>query len=248
MSLNETRRSSSFLRGRSSAFSVVNQGLRTYLLKVYQLMGLGLLVSAATAYLGTREAFARLLFTVTPQGATYSLIGWLVIIAPLILVFMFGSAVRKIDPAKAQTIFWVFSALMGFSYSAIFIAYTAESLFQTFVVASASFGALCLYGYTTKRDLTGMGAFLNMGLWGLIAAMLINIFMKSGPFGYLISVIGVVIFVGLTAYDTQKIKNMYNESDSSDITQTKAISGALTLYLDFINLFMMLLRLMVNRK
>ena len=211
-------------------------------------MGLGLVVSALTAYLGTTPAFLRLLFTISPTGMTYSLLGWAVIIAPLILVFMFGSAVRNLNPNKAQTIFWIFSGLMGFSFSAILISFTAASLFQTFIVTAGAFGGLCLYGYTTKKDLTGLGAFMSMGLWGIIIAMIVNWFMKSPAIAYGISIIGVVVFVGLTAYDSQRIKQMYNPNDSTELSQTKAISGALELYLDFINLFVMLLRFMGDRK
>lgn len=242
----ETRKNSDFLSGTVS--SRVNQGLRTYLLRVYQLMGLGLVVSALTAYLGTTPAFLRLLFTISPTGMTYSLLGWAVIIAPLILVFMFGSAVRDLNVSKAQTIFWIFSALMGFSFSAILLSFTTASLFQTFIVTAGAFGGLCLYGYTTKKDLTGLGAFMSMGLWGIIIAIIVNWFMKSPAIAYGISIIGVVVFVGLTAYDSQRIKQMYNPNDSTELSQTKAISGALELYLDFINLFVMLLRFMGDRK
>ena len=243
----ETKRNSDFLSGTLN--SRVNQGLRTYLLKVYQLMGLGLLVSALTAYLGTTPSFLHLLFTQTLNGGlTYSLFGWLVIIAPLVLVFMFGSAVRNLNASKAQTIFWIFSALMGFSFSTLLISFTAASLFQTFIVTAGAFGGLCLYGYTTKKDLTGLGAFMFMGLLGIIIAAVINFFMKSSAIAYGISMIGVIVFVGLTAYDSQRIKQMYNPNDSSDTSRTKAITGALSLYMDFINLFVMLLRFMGDRK
>lgn len=243
----ETRRNSDFLSGVMN--TQVNQGLRAYLLRVYQLMGLGLLVSALTAYLGTTPAFLRLLFVRTMDGGlTYSLLGWVAIIAPLILVFMFGSAVRNLNVGKAQTIFWIFSALMGFSFSTLLIAFTTASLFQTFVITAGAFGGLCLYGYTTKKDLTGLGAFMSMGLWGIIIAAVVNWFMKSPAIAYGISIIGVVVFVGLTAYDSQRIKQMYNPNDSREVSQTKAISGALSLYLDFINLFLMLLRFMGDRR
>ena len=137
---------------------------------------------------------------------------------------------------------------MGFSFSTLLIAFTMASLFQTFIITAGAFGGLCLYGYTTKKDLTGLGAFMNMGLWGIIIAMIVNWFMKSPAIAYGISIIGVVVFVGLTAYDSQRIKQMYNPNDSSEASQTKAISGALELYLDFINLFLMLLRFMGDRK
>ena len=179
---------------------------------------------------------------------TYSLFGWGVIIAPLILVFMFSSAVRNLNASKAQMIFWIFSALMGFSFSTLLLVFTTASLFQTFIVTAGAFGGLCLYGYTTKKDLTGLGAFMNMGLWGIIIAMLVNWFMKSPAISYGISIIGVIVFVGLTAYDSQRIKSMYDPNDRSEVSQTKAISGALSLYLDFINLFIMLLRFIGDRK
>lgn len=242
----ETKRNSDFLSGTMN--SQVNQGLRTYLLRVYQLMGLGLLVSALTAYLGTTPAFLRLLFVQTTSGMSYSLLGWVAIIAPLVLVFMFGSAVRNLNVSKAQTIFWIFSALMGFSFSTLLIVFTTASLFQTFIVTAGAFGGLCLYGYTTKKDLTGLGAFMSMGLWGIIIAAVVNWFMKSPAVAYGISMIGVIVFVGLTAYDSQRIKQMYNPNDSRELSQTKAISGALSLYLDFINLFLMLLRFMGDRR
>ena len=242
--MNNIKHNDSFLTG---AMGNINVGLRDYMLKVYRFMGLGLLVSALTAYLGTMPAFMRLIFKITPEGITYSLLGWLVIIAPLILVFMFSAAVRKMDTSKAQAIFWSFSALMGFSFSSILLAFTPQSIFQTFIVTSGSFGALCLYGYTTKKDLTAMGTFMMMGLWGLIFAMIINFFMASSGFAYLISILGVVIFAGLTAYDTQRIREMYIEGSSTS-NDTAAIAGALALYLDFINLFLMLLRLMGNRR
>ena len=243
--------------GQQTAFEVtraqektgqINAGLRAYLLRVYQLMGLGLLFSAATAFLGTTPFFMSLLFNVTSQGIQYSVLGWLVIIAPLILVFMFGSAIRQGNSAKAQTLFWVFSGLMGFSFTTILLVFTPASLFQTFIIASGSFGALCLYGYTTKRDLTSMGAFMQMGLWGLIISMIVNFFMQSPTIAYGISILGVAIFVGLTAFDSQKIKMIYSDGDSKEMVNAKAVSGALTLYLDFINLFLMLIQLNGNRR
>lgn len=243
-----TNRNTSFLQGAKKSAAFVNEGLRNYLLRVYKLMGLGLLVSALTAFLGTTEAVRPLLFTITPQGISYTFLGIIIVFAPLVLVFMFGSAVRNINPAKAQAIFWIFSALMGFSFTSILIIYTGESVFQTFLIAAASFGGLCLYGYTTKADLTRLGTFMYMGLWGLVIASIVNFFMQSSALAYGVSFIGVIIFVCLTAYDSQKIKMMYNESDSNDISEAKAISGALALYLDFINLFLMLIRLNGNRR
>ena len=154
----------------------------------------------------------------------------------------------KMSAAKAQTTFWVFAALMGASLSSIFLMYTGASITRVFFITAGTFGAMSIYGYTTKRDLTKLGSFLMMGLFGIIIASLVNIFMKSTMMYFVISIIGVLIFVGLTAYDTQKIKNMYLVSDSGEIMGKKAVMGALTLYLDFINLFIMLLRLFGQRR
>ena len=150
--------------------------------------------------------------------------------------------------AKAQTVFWSFAALMGPSLSWILLVYTGVSVARVFFITSATFGAMSIYGYTTKRDLTKLGSFLMMGLIGIIIASLVNIFLKSGMMYFIISILGVLIFVGLTAYDTQKIKNMYAASDSGELMGKKAVMGALTLYLDFINLFIMLLRLFGQRR
>ncbi len=150
--------------------------------------------------------------------------------------------------SKAQISFWIFAALMGLSLSSIFLFYTGTSITRVFLITSATFGAMSIYGYTTKRDLTKFGSFLMMGLIGIILASLVNIFMKSTMMHFVISILGVLIFVGLTAYDTQKIKNMYQSSDTGELIGKKAVMGALTLYLDFINLFIMLLRLFGQRR
>ena len=168
--------------------------------------------------------------------------------APLGIVFYMSFGIRKMSAAKAQTVFWVFASLMGLSLSWILLVYTGVSVARVFFITSATFGAMSIYGYTTKRDLTKLGSFLMMGLIGIIIASLVNIFMKSTMMYFVISILGVLIFVGLTAYDTQKIKNMYLVSDSGEIMGKKAVMGALTLYLDFINLFIMLLRLFGQRR
>tara|TARA_B100000686_G_C16508559_1_gene820881 strand:- start:442 stop:924 length:483 start_codon:yes stop_codon:yes gene_type:complete len=156
--------------------------------------------------------------------------------------------INKMSAVKAQTVFWVFAALMGLSLSWILLVYTGVSVARVFFITSATFGAMSIYGYTTKRDLTKLGSFLIMGLIGIIIASLVNIFLKSSMMYFVISILGVLIFVGLTAYDTQKIKNMYSASDTGELIGKKAIMGALTLYLDFINLFIMLLRLFGQRR
>jgi len=171
-----------------------------------------------------------------------------VILAPLALVFFLSFRINTMTVAAAQTTFAVYAALVGLSLSSIFLIYTGQSVVQTFFVTAASFGALSLYGYTTKRNLSAMGSFLMMGLFGLIIASLVNIFLASSAVQFAISVLGVLIFAGLTAYDTQRIKELYLEADDVAVAGRKAIMGALTLYLDFINLFMFLLQFMGNRK
>jgi FtsH-binding integral membrane protein len=173
---------------------------------------------------------------------------WVIMLAPLGVVFYMSFGIAKMTAAKAQTTFWVFAALMGASLSSIFLMYTGASITRVFFITAGTFGAMSIYGYTTKKDLTKLGSFLMMGLFGIIIASVVNIFMKSTMMYFVISILGVLIFVGLTAYDTQKIKNMYMASDSGELMGKKAVMGALTLYLDFINLFIMLLRLFGQRR
>ena len=175
-------------------------------------------------------------------------LAWIVMLAPLGVVFYMSFGIAKMSASKAQTVFWIFASLMGLSLSSIFLAYTATSITRVFFITAGTFGAMSIYGYTTKRDLTKFGSFLMMGLIGIIIASLVNIFMKSSMMYFIISILGVLIFVGLTAYDTQKIKNMYAASDTGELMGKKAVMGALTLYLDFINLFIMLLRLFGQRR
>ena len=193
------------------------------------------------------------------QGSTYqpnsfgnalffSGLKWVVMLAPLGIVFYMSFGINKMSAAKAQSVFWIFAALMGLSLSWILLVYTGVSVARVFFITSATFGAMSIYGYTTKRDLTKLGSFLMMGLIGIIIASLVNIFLKSSMMYFVISILGVLIFVGLTAYDTQKIKNMYAASDTGELMGKKAVMGALTLYLDFINLFIMLLRLFGQRR
>ena len=222
----------------------IDEGLRAYMLRVYNLMALGLAITGAAAYGTAQMAVSDGQLTAFGQLIFASPLRWVVMLAPLGFVFFLSFRVHKMSVSAAQTTFWAFSALMGLSLSSIFLVYTGQSIVQTFFVTAASFGALSLYGYTTKRDLTGMGSFLFMGLIGLILAMVVNIFLQSSALQFAISAIGVLIFAGLTAYDTQNIKNMYYEGDSSDAAGRKAIMGALRLYLDFINMFMFLLQFM----
>ena len=187
-------------------------------------------------------------FTSIGNALFFSGLKWIVMLAPLGVVFYMSFGINKMSASKAQTVFWVFAALMGLSLSWILLVYTGASVARVFFITSATFGAMSLYGYTTKRDLTKFGSFLMMGLIGIIIASLVNIFLKSSMMYFVISILGVLIFVGLTAYDTQKIKNMYVASDTGELMGKKAVMGALTLYLDFINLFIMLLRLFGQRR
>ncbi|WP_411195751.1 Bax inhibitor-1/YccA family protein, partial [Rhizobium sp.] len=233
---------------RAQTGEMIDQGLRAYMLKVYNLMALGLAITGVAAYLSFQFAFANGELTAFGQAIYVSPLKWVVILAPLALVFFLSFRIHTMTVAAAQTTFAVYAALVGLSLSSIFLIYTGQSVVQTFFVTAASFGALSLYGYTTKRDLSAMGSFLIMGLFGLIIASLVNIFLASSAVQFAISVLGVLIFAGLTAYDTQRIKELYLEADDVAVAGRKAIMGALTLYLDFINLFMFLLQFMGNRK
>ena len=238
----------------------IDEGLRAYMIRVYNLMALGLAITGVAA-LGTvwfattgdpSAAVATLpngkLLTAFGAALYGSPLRWIVMLAPLGLVFFLSARVHTMSLSAAQTTFWVFAALMGMSLSSIFLVYTTGSIVQTFFITAASFGALSLFGYTTKRDLTGWGSFLIMGVFGLIIAMIVNIFLASPALQFAISAIGVLVFAGLTAYDTQKIKEMYFEGDEVLVAGRKAIMGALTLYLDFINLFTFLLSFLGNRE
>lgn len=218
----------------------IDEGLRAYMLGVYNYMTVALGLTGLVAYLTSQSP--------TLLNAIYGTpLQWVVLLAPLGMVFFMSARINSMSAGAAQISFWIFSGLMGLSLSYIFLAYTGASITRVFFITAGTFAAMSLYGYTTKRDLTGIGSFLIMGLIGLIVASIVNIFMQSTALHWAISVIGVLIFVGLTAYDTQKIRRMYSEADGSDVVTRKSIMGALTLYLDFLNLFLMLLRLFGNR-
>ena len=233
---------------------VMDEGLRAYMLKVYNYMATGVLLTGIVALISfnisvvTDASGAIVSFTEFGNTLFFSGFKWLVMLAPLGIVFYMSFGINKMSSSKAQTVFWIFAALMGLSLSWILLVYTGKSVARVFFITSATFGAMSIYGYTTKRDLTKLGSFLMMGLIGIIIASLINIFMKSSMMYFVISILGVLIFVGFTAYDTQKIKNMYAVSDSGQVMGTKAIMGALKLYLDFINLFIFLLRIFGQRR
>ncbi len=238
----------------SASEAIIDQGLRAYMLKVYNYMASGVLLTGFIALLffklavvtGTSGEITGL----TSFGSTIYTSGlkWVIMLAPLGVVFYMSFNIAKMTSTKAQSTFWIFAALMGASLSSIFLMYTGASITRVFFITAGTFGAMSIYGYTTKRDLTKLGSFLMMGLFGIIIASIVNIFMKSSMMYFVISILGVLIFVGLTAYDTQKIKNMYLVSDSGELMGKKAVMGALTLYLDFINLFIMLLRLFGQRR
>ncbi len=234
--------------------TIIDQGLRAYMLKVYNYMASGVALTGFIALLLFKLAVVsgpngEILGLTQIGNAIYnSALMWVLMLAPLGVVFYMSFGIAKMSASKAQTVFWIFAALMGASLSSIFLVYTGASITRVFFITAGTFGAMSIYGYTTKRDLTKLGSFLMMGLIGIIIASLVNIFLKSSMMYFVISIIGVLVFVGLTAYDTQKIKNMYLSSDSGEIIGKKAVMGALTLYLDFINLFIMLLRLFGQRR
>jgi uncharacterized protein len=230
----------------------IDAGLRAYMLRVYNYMGAGVALTGVVAYftysLAVVEIGGRLQLTSLGQTIFNSPVKWLVMLAPLGLVMFLSFGINRLSPSRALTLFFVYAGLLGLSLATIFLAYTGVSIARVFFISAATFGAMSLYGYTTQRDLTGVGSFLFMGLIGLVIASLVNIFLQSSGLSWVISVAGVLIFVGLTAYDTQKIKEMYDVNDDGTIAGRKAVMGALTLYLDFINLFLMLLRLFGDRR
>ncbi|MFO1032660.1 MAG: Bax inhibitor-1/YccA family protein [Hyphomicrobiales bacterium] len=226
----------------------IDQGLRSYMLKVYNYMTIGLVITGLAAWATFHAAVGSAgELTAIGQALFLSPLKWLVILAPLAMVMWLSFGVHRMSVGMAQGVFWLYAALVGVSLGSLGLIYTAASITQVFLITAASFGAVSLYGYTTKRDLSGLGSFLLMGLFGIIIAMLVNFFLQSGPLGYALSVMSVLVFTGLTAYDTQAIKEIYYENDDVAVMGRKAIMGALRLYLDFINLFLSLLRLMGNR-
>jgi FtsH-binding integral membrane protein len=215
------------------------------MLKVYNYMGVGLVVTGLVAYFFNQWVMSSEAVFTAVYGSPLM---WVIALAPLAFVLVLSFGIQRMSVPVAQITFWAFSVIMGLSLSSIFAVYTDASIAKVFFITAATFGAMSLYGYTTKRDLTSIGNFLIMGLIGLIIAMIVNIFLASSALDFAISIIGVLIFVGLTAWDTQQVKESYDERLGSDVLAKSAIMGALNLYLDFINLFMMLLRLFGNRE
>jgi uncharacterized protein len=221
-------------------------GLRSYMLSVYNYMASGVLLTGIVAMLFAPYA-AQVLISANGRGM--SGVGWIVILSPLAVVMAMSYGAARMRTGTLQVLFWTFAALMGLSMSTVFLAYTATSIAQTFFATAAAYLGLSLYGYTTKRDLSPFGTFLIMGVVGLIVAIALNAFLlKSAGMGMAISAIGVLLFAGLTAYDTQRIKSMYSYVQGTEMAGKTVILGALTLYLDFINMFQFLLSFMGSRR
>ncbi|MGO8914790.1 MAG: Bax inhibitor-1/YccA family protein [Stellaceae bacterium] len=218
----------------------IDVGLRQYMLSVYNYMAGGLALTGAVAYFAAASGFY--------QAIAGSILFWIVLFAPLGLVLLLSFRIQSMSLGSAQLTFWAYAALMGLSLSGIFLIYTGASIARVFFITAATFAAMSLYGYTTRTDLSRFGSFLFMGLIGIIIAGLVNMFIASSALQFAISVVGVLVFTGLTAWDTQSIKEMYLESDGTAVAGKKAIIGALRLYLDFINLFMMLMQLLGDRR
>ncbi|HSY36537.1 MAG TPA: Bax inhibitor-1/YccA family protein [Acidobacteriaceae bacterium] len=220
---------------------VFDEGLRQHMLRVYNYMGLGLVMTGLVAFIvGTTPALYVPIFS-TP-------LKWFVMLAPLAFVLFFSFRMESMSASGAQTLFWAFCAVMGLSLASIFLVFTGTSIARTFFIAAAMFGATSLYGYTTKRDLSQFGSFLIMGLIGVVIASLVNLFLASSPLQFAISVIGIVVFVGLTAWDTQSIKEQYAENFDAESKQKLAVFGAFSLYLNFINIFQLLLNFTGQRE
>ena len=231
-----------------TAVEKMSDGLRAYFAKIYNYMAGGLAVSGLVAYLVAHTNLIKVFYSISPNGVSYSLLGWVAIFSPLILIFMISSSLARVNVARAQGLFWLFSALMGVSLSNIFLFFADADIFQAFLVTAGMFAGLSLYGYTTGRSLASWGSFLIMGLWGVILASVLNLFFRSGSLNFGLSVLSVLIFVGLTAYDTQRLKRAYDGVRTDEEQQALAISGALSLYLDFINLFRLMLYFLNNRR
>jgi len=230
--------------------AAVDEGLRAHMNKVYGTMSVGMLITFAVAWaVGTSPALLAVFRD--PVTLQPNILGWIVMFAPLAMVFGFGAMINRFSAAAAQTFFYAFAAVMGLSLSWIFVAFTGLSIANVFLITSIAFAGLSLYGYTTKKDLSGWGTFLVMGVIGLLVAMIVNLFLQSPAIMFAISILGVLIFAGLTAYDTQRIKSEYvahAQHGDSEWLGKAAIMGALNLYLNFINMFMFLLQLFGSRE
>jgi hypothetical protein len=218
----------------------IDAGLRAHMQRVYGYMAGGLALTGIVAYAAAASGFY--------QSIAGTPLIWIVMLAPLGFVLALSFGIQRMSAATATLLFWIYAAIMGLSLGGIFLVYTGTSIARVFFITAATYGAMSLYGYTTRTDLSRFGSFLLMGLIGIVIASLVNIFVESSALQFAVSIIGVVVFVGLTAYDTQRIKEMYLESDTVEVAGKKALLGALALYLDFINLFMLLLQLFGQRR
>ena len=239
--MSEFNNKSTSFASTASRATTYDSALRDYMVKVYNYMAAALGISGVVAFVTANSPALMSLIFGTP-------LAWVFMLAPLGFVFFFSYKLNSISAAKAKNYLWIYSALMGLSLASIFIAYTNASIARTFFISASVFGGMSLYGYTTKKDLTGMGSFLMMGVLGLIVCSLVNIFLKSSAFDFALSFIGILIFTGLTAYDAQRIKQNFYHSGDSESTAKMAVMGALNLYMDFINLFIMMLRFFGDRK
>ena len=231
------QRFTTFAQGRTAGVAEIDEGLRAFMLKVYNYMGLGLALTGAVAFFTSNSPALM-------QAIFGSPLQWLVMLSPFAFILVLSFGINRLRPATAQLLFWAFAGVMGLSLSSIFIVYTGTSIARVFFITASVFGAMSLYGYTTKKSLASWGSFLFMGLIGVVIAMVVNMFLASSALHFIISVAGVLVFTGLTAYDTQKIKQEYYAGDGAVVVEKKAIMGALRLYLDFINLFIMLMHLL----
>ncbi len=234
--------------------AVLDAGLRAYMLRVYNWMSSGLLLTGIVAYAIANTSLIAMFYqrVATPRGIAIqpTILGYAAIFAPLVFTMVLSFGVNRLSRSASQALFWAFAATMGASIANIFLIYSGASIARVFFVTAATFGAMSLYGYTTRSDLSKMGSFLMMGLIGIIIASLVNMFIGSTALQFAISIIGVLVFVGLTAYDTQRIKNDYQQyayAEGTDMAAKRSVFDALSLYLNFINLFMLLLQLFGNR-
>ncbi len=235
----------------TSSRQTYDEGLRKYMLNIYNIMTMGLMISAIMAYgFMSIPALAQLVFNIAPNGMLigYTGLGYLVLFAPIGIAMYFFFGIGKMSIEKAQMLFWVYAAVTGISLSTLGFVYTGASIAKTFFITAGTFGSMSIYGYTTKRDLTSMGSFLRMGIFGLIIASLVNMFMQSPAVDFALSFLGVFLFMGLTAWDTQRLKDMYYSVGGGEFAQKYAIVGAFTLYLDFLNLFLYMLRFFGDRR
>jgi uncharacterized protein len=238
-----------FMSSANAQASQIDVGLRAYMLGVYNHMTTALAITGFFA-LGLSFLVGPSLYELTSFGQTLygSPLKWVVMLAPLAMVFYISAKLNSISASKARNLFYIYSGLMGLSLSSLLLVYTNESVVRVFFITSAAFASLSIYGYTTKKNLSAFGSFLIMGVFGLIIASIVNIFLASSGLAFMISILGVLIFAGLTAYDTQKIKNMYLAGDDMEVSGKKSVMGALTLYLDFILMFQFLLMFLGNRE